>query len=493
MAKNWRTYGDVTYQQWKDTITEAGGPTGLAARAIYDALKGYTALALSMLGQESSYFTRWNANVKTNLNPWNLRPPSGNGYVKYSSFLEAARAWRTRLIEDKDYKDGVYQETISLADLIHVYAPDNDGNDEQEYVDSVLSRLQSWGVDSSGSTVVSIGSRPLHIAIGAGHRHTLGDQGNPYEAQKNGEKVNAVLNLLDNSSGIEYRCYTPGRGLGLYPGYLNQAAAQAVVYDESGWTVDVFVECHSEGVDDPSVRGLFVIYPDSAPDVDVDVREFGNELATIVARRCGFTLRQGGVVEPGVMSEKQTGVGSQGYRLGVFRDTASLIDHSSRFIIEAGAHSNPQDHAIMESPAFLGNHAFGLIEGIAALAKTRMGWTGAYRIGPGSDPGEEPEEPPTDPEPPVDEIVLPKGLTWAAVKRLYNPLHVVHPVSGSLVVFDQKLNHRAMKAWLKESIATTQGKDYSSGTFSPLVVVIRRGDGSFIYQHANGRMYPSGK
>ena len=179
------------------------------------------------------------------------------------------------------------------------------------------------------------------------------------------------------------------------------------------------------------------------------------------------------------MSERQTGVGGQGYRLGVFRDTASLISTSCRFILEAGAHSNAQDKAIMESYDFLSNHAYGLVEGIALLAKNRMGWTRNYRIGPAG--AEEPD--PVDPEP--QPIPKPDNLTWEAIRRLYNPLQVKHPTTGQRIVFNNPENHRAYKAWAIQS--------YKSGEYSPLVAVIRRGDGSFLYHHADGKIYPSGK
>jgi hypothetical protein len=35
---------------------------------------------------------------------------------------------------------------------------------------------------------------------------------------------------------------------------------------------DIFLETHTQGVDNPAVRGVFGIFPDWAPDIDTDAR-----------------------------------------------------------------------------------------------------------------------------------------------------------------------------------------------------------------------------
>jgi hypothetical protein len=52
----------------------------------------------------------------------------------------------------------------------------------------------------------------------------------------------------------------------------------------------------------------------------------------------------------GLMSEKATGVGISGYRLGIFLRTAPVASSTTRLIIEHGAHSNPQDLALLQKP-----------------------------------------------------------------------------------------------------------------------------------------------
>jgi len=53
-----------------------------------------------------------------------------------------------------------------------------------------------------------------------------------------------------------------------------------------------------------------------------------------------------------VMSERQTGVGLGGSRLGILNKTAPIAGHCTRLLIEYGAHSNRADFAIHRSEAF---------------------------------------------------------------------------------------------------------------------------------------------
>lgn len=142
---DWRTYGDVPFSVWERTIRDAGGPALLAGEAAWQAAKPHSALALAMLKAESSYGTDFNLNTPGNQNPLNLRPPSGDGYMRYPSYPAAMRAWRER-ITSPDYKQGIYAKTKSLEDLIHVYAPSSDNNNEAAYVAAIERLFDQWGV-----------------------------------------------------------------------------------------------------------------------------------------------------------------------------------------------------------------------------------------------------------------------------------------------------------------------------------------------------------
>jgi hypothetical protein len=94
--------------------------------------------------------------------------------------------------------------------------------------------------------------------------------------------------------------------------------------------------------------------------------------------------------------------------------------------------------------------------------------------------------------PPPKELVLPEGLTWQLLGRLYNPLGIKDPDTGKRVTF-KKSDKIAMR-WVRFGIqAIPKGRPWHESTgFSPLVEIIKRGDGGRVYQHA-GLMLPVAK
>lgn len=209
-----------------------------------------------------------------------------------------------------------------------------------------------------------------NVLIGAGHRHTEGEVGNPYEATMNGHKVKAILDMHAATGGsvahgFEIRSYTPNKGEGMFPGYLNQAPVSG--FQDPEWPVDLMVELHSEG--GGGIPGCFVIFPDWPGDVDVDTRDHGIVFPQALASAVGFQLRQlSAPGKPGVMSERQTGVYIQYQaRLGVFRDTAPYNERTTRMIFEQGAHDNAHDRAIMDTFGFLEKQATAFLEGVKDL------------------------------------------------------------------------------------------------------------------------------
>lgn len=236
----------------------------------------------------------------------------------------------------------------------------------------------------------NIGSRPIRIAIGAGHRNTVVN-GNPDERAMNGLKVRALVDHLDTMpKSIEYYCYTPNRGLGLYPGTYNDAAFSIVRHSsQTGWIPDIFLEIHSQGVGNTSVRGAFSIYPDErhiagGNDIDIDVREHGAVFAREHEKRTGIPLYPPQSIDGvrGIMSEQETGVGRDGYRLGVFAVTESLKAATSRLIFESGTHSNPEDWRIMNEPGYLQRFAEATSAAIMHFAISAHGWNPADDVYP---------------------------------------------------------------------------------------------------------------
>lgn len=230
-----------------------------------------------------------------------------------------------------------------------------------------------------------IGARPLRIALGAGHRHTKGLDGrfvsnggaNPYEFGRNGDKCVALAREL-RERGHDLYVYTPDDGAGLFPGNYNDAARSVVSYAAGhNWSPDWFVELHSEG-SDPAKCGSFVIYPDDeSGDIDTDVRDHGGIFAEMLTRRTGIAACTILTTSPGVTSEKQTGVGLEGFRLGVFAATQPLNHYgTTRLLFESGAHSCPHDRAIMDQESFPDLHALAVADAIEDFSRNHLGWTG---------------------------------------------------------------------------------------------------------------------
>ena len=262
--------------------------------------------------------------------------------------------------------------------------------------------------EGTDSHMINIGKRPLRIAVGAGHRNS--DGGNTYETAVNAEVTYELMQLVKQSDGFDVRCYTPNEGRGMYPGGLAAAAGVARTWLNTGWAADILHEIHHESTS-PSIKGGFIIYPDSAGlngrnpgNKDIDVMEEAGPMAKILTASFGGSCRYSGCGRG--MSEKETGVGGDGYRLGVFGAWAEeyFNNNSFQFISEAAAYSNSADLALMKAPGFAKKQAQGILEMYAYLAKKKGNWTYPYRIG-----GVVPI--PVDPaEPPV--ILAPDGLPF---------------------------------------------------------------------------------
>ena len=176
------------------------------------------------------------------------------------------------------------------------------------------------------------------IVLAAGHRNASG--GDAIEKDQTAQ-LTPLLAAALRRYGMDVRVITPDEGRGMYPGKLDAVASQVRSDD------DLFLEVHTEGNNGgDAARGVFVVYPDWDDDVDVDARDtLGPMIAERVSAASGMPIRGNGL-----MSEKKTGVGLDGYRLGIFRVTAPLRSSTTRLIVEYGSHSSPADMARWNTP-----------------------------------------------------------------------------------------------------------------------------------------------
>jgi N-acetylmuramoyl-L-alanine amidase len=266
--------------------------------------------------------------------------PGKGQYVKHESWADGWEDLARRLVDPR--MPYTQKGAVTIAQIIPIWAPRSDNNSPENYIGAVTRDMSAW---EETLTV-----QPIRIAIAAGHHNS--DGGNPIEHSLVGEIAEAYARAL-REAGCDVRVITPDGGDddhdpgdGEFSGGLQQVAQVVVDWASQGWVADLFIETHTEGVGNSSVRGVFGIYPDWDGDVDGEARDLLIPLMVgEISGAMGIPVRGSGV-----MSERSTGVGSQGYRLGMFARSEPLKSSTTRLIIEHGSHSNPDDLSVLRQP-----------------------------------------------------------------------------------------------------------------------------------------------
>lgn len=300
--------------------------------------------------------TVFSSNVVQTINGVDVPPSNQGEYARYPTEPDGwdDLIWR---ITDPEY---VYAQEgrTTIGTVIPRFAPKTDNNDPERYIAAVVAQMNQLVEDAP---VPPPPSRVIRVALSSGHHNTSG--GNALEIKQTGPLTVAIARACRNR-GFDVRVVQGHDGLDMFPGSLSDVAKTVVNWDAT-WPVDVFLETHTEGAG--GARGAFAIYPDWSPDIDTDVRDtLGPHIAQLLTLYTGMPQRRIGNVL-GVMSERQTGVGSQGNRLGVFRVTEPIRDHCTRLIVEFGAHDNAADLAIFNAPGFLDKAAAAVADAIASF------------------------------------------------------------------------------------------------------------------------------
>lgn len=133
-------------------------------------------------------------------------------------------------------------------------------------------------------------------------------------------------------------------------GGLQQAAARCVALEKVHGPFTAYLSSHYNGGASP---GFHAIFPDGANDtkamnpLDVALcRTIRDRVkATNTVRMLSWTADS-----PGVMSEKETGVGAKGYRLGEFVGTLGFRQTTARVILEASSIDVASEAAYINDP-----------------------------------------------------------------------------------------------------------------------------------------------
>lgn len=214
--------------------------------------------------------------------------------------------------------------------------------------------------DAPGATEGATMPKIARICLAAGHANS--DGGNPFERVTTGRLTPAIARACQ-ALGMDVRVVQQGDPCQDFAGGIWDVARRVVEWHEQGWTPDIFLETHTQGVNNTAVRGVFGIWPDWGTDVDADAAGFLiPEAVKRISAATGIPIWSNGK-----MSERQTGVGLQGSRLGILNKTAPLAATTTRLLIEYGAHSNPTDAKIHRTDAFYTQAAQATAEAFAAF------------------------------------------------------------------------------------------------------------------------------
>lgn len=221
--------------------------------------------------------------------------------------------------------------------------------------------------------------------------------------------------IVHEHDGDNDPSFSQGRG-------LQQVAMRCVELAKQHGPFNAYISSHYNGGAAP---GFHAIFPDAHSGVDskannpLDVKLCramrDATKSTNTVRMLGWTADS-----PGVMSEKETWVGSQGYRLGEFVGTLGFRDKTARVIIEAGS-IDTWESSFIQNPAWVRDvYAPAMVDALADVF-------GAF---PASKPAPSvPETVYAKPAPApwaeplrtgkATSVTLADGTTWFAVKNLY--------------------------------------------------------------------------
>lgn len=326
-------------------------------------------------------------------------------------------------------------------------------------------------------------AKPTIILV-AGHRSD-NDAGNPNEKQRTPALANAYLAAF-RAAGYTVRYVQNEDGDGrpdITSGGLDTVSAKTRTIMQGISGPMVLLDLHFEGAPArgvfaivPDVTGLVTAIPGGAPSNDtwannpLDVKLAG-VIARKIAAATGLPIRS--TTQPGIMSERHTGVGYQGYRLATMAYSAWSRDRAVRLVVEHGSLPT-SDISIINQPEFA--------EKCAAAAVAAVNEVYAVDT-PAPQPGPEPEP---EPEPqPGEKHELPKGMTVQLARRLFDRYDAPW---GTLYAFD--LDQAPSQVWLARAKRSMDaGGDWQTGVWPALREVIRRGDGSEVWRWEDGSTY----
>jgi hypothetical protein len=268
----------ISAAKFEEVLKTAKSPAATEAGEIYRVIveNGVDpAFALALFKHESQYATDPKSMVvlhgtknlgntrSSRVGVKTIAPTERGNFVSYGTWVQGADDATYRLI-DPEFEYARAGAT-TIGEIIPIWAPGSDGNDPTGYINTVISLMNQW----IGSNEVTP-KMALKIALSAGHHNS--DGGSPVEAAITGPLCHFYA-MAFRELGCDVRVITPNDGLGQFPGGLQDVAAKVVEWASAGgWVADLYLETHTQGLGDTTVRGAFAIYPDWGNDIDLTVK-----------------------------------------------------------------------------------------------------------------------------------------------------------------------------------------------------------------------------
>ncbi len=142
----WRESGNTDLESFRRAISrswngQGNSPMAAEAEAVYQTL---AKAGLARLGAAMAWHEIKNASwpdspiPKRTHNAWAMKGQGPDGWADYPDYATAAADWSQRLLD----QNGPYGDTVTLRDLINVYAPSFE-NDVNRYLDVICDEMNA--------------------------------------------------------------------------------------------------------------------------------------------------------------------------------------------------------------------------------------------------------------------------------------------------------------------------------------------------------------
>jgi hypothetical protein len=312
--------------------------------------------------------------------------------------------------------------------------------------------------------------------LSAGHRNTNGG-GARNEINWTYPSVVALKDAIEDRGGkawIVQQEDGDGDASRYVNGGLQQAASTCVKLASKYGPFDAYISSHYNGGASP---GFHAIFPD-APTGGVDVKA-NNPLDVRLCRTIRDRVKATNTVRmlswtadsPGVMSERETGVGAKGYRLGEMYGTMGFRDRTARVIIEASSIDVASEARYINDPKWVRDvYCEAVVDALEDVF-------GKFREGPV-------EQPPGPEEPEIPNIPKPEYATADPIEQVADlPPYVKLPNGAQMVRVDHtvKAVKNTPRLQYADPASPRVGPDVPAGSLFDVRYLIINTDGSLYW------------